>query len=205
MIIKTFEINKKKFDKQNFFLIYGENEGQKKEIIENLKKNLNGNIESYDEAQILNNTEVFYTKILNQSFFENEKIVIINRCSEKLYEIVKNLLEKSISDIKIIFNATILDKKSKLRSLFEKSDELIIIPTYKDTPITLMEIAKKFFNNYKITISQETINLLVNRCNGDRGNLKSELDKILIYMKIKKYKFGRNIQINKSCRKLQYK
>ena len=186
MIIKTFEINKKKFDEQNFFLIYGENEGQKKEIIENLKKDLNGNIESYDEAQILNNTEVFYTKIFNQSFFENEKIVIINRCSEKLYEIVKNLLEKSISDIKIIFNATILDKKSKLRSLFEKSDELIIIPTYKDTPITLMEIAKKFFNNYKITISQETINLLVNRCNGDRGNLKSELDKILIYMENKR-------------------
>ena len=186
MIIKTFEINKKKFDEQNFFLIYGENEGQKKEIIENLKKNLNRNIESYDEAQILNNTEVFYTKIFNQSFFENEKIVIINRCSEKLYEIVKNLLEKSISDIKIIFNATILDKKSKLRSLFEKSDELIIIPTYKDTPITLMEIAKKFFNNYKITISQETINLLVNRCNGDRGNLKSELDKILIYMENKR-------------------
>ena len=186
MIIKTFEINKKKFDKQNFFLIYGENEGQKKEIIENLKENLNGNIESYDEAQILNNTEAFYTKIFNQSFFENEKIVIINRCSEKLYEIVKNLLEKSISDIKIIFNATILDKKSKLRSLFEKSDELIIIPTYKDTPITLMEIAKKFFNNYKITISQETINLLVNRCNGDRGNLKSELDKILIYMENKR-------------------
>ena len=186
MIIKTFEINKKKFDEHNFFLIYGENEGQKKEIIENLKKNLNGNIESYDEAQILNHTEVFYTKIFNQSFFENEKIVIINRCSEKLYEIVKNLLEKSISDIKIIFNATILDKKSKLRSLFEKSDELIIIPTYKDTPITLMEIAKKFFNNYKIAISQETINLLVNRCNGDRGNLKSELDKILIYMENKR-------------------
>ncbi len=186
MIIKTFEINKKKFDKQNFFLIYGENEGQKKEIIENLKKNLNGNIEKYDEAQILNNTEVFYTKILNQSFFENEKIVIINRCSEKLYEIVKNLKEKSISDIKIIFNATILDKKSKLRSLFEKSDELIIIPTYKDTQITLMEMAKKFFNNYKIAISQETINLLVNRCSGDRGNLKSELDKILIYMQNKK-------------------
>ena len=186
MIIKTFEINKKKFDEHNFFLIYGENEGQKKEIIENLKKNLNGNIESYDEAQILNHTEVFYTKIFNQSFFENEKIVIINRCSEKLYEIVKNLLEKSISDIKIIFNATILDKKSKLRSLFEKSDELIIIPTYKDTQITLMEMAKKFFNNYKIAISQETINLLVNRCSGDRGNLKSELDKILIYMENKR-------------------
>ncbi len=186
MIIKTFEINKKKFDKQNFFLIYGENDGQKKEIIENLKKKLNGNIESYDETQILNNPEIFYTKIFNQSFFEKEKIIIINRCSEKLYEVIKNLEEKNVSDIKIILNATVLDKKSKLRNLFEKGDKLIIVPTYKDTSITLMEIAKKFFNNYKIAISQETINLLVSRCSGDRGNLKSELDKILIYMQNKR-------------------
>ena len=118
MIIKTFEIIKKKFDTHNFFLIYGENEGQKNEIIQALKNKLRGDIENYDETQILNNTEEFYAKIFNKSFFENEKIIIINRCSEKLYEVVKNLKEKSISDIKIIFNATILDKKSKLRSLF---------------------------------------------------------------------------------------
>jgi len=186
MIIKTFEVNRKKFNIQKFFLIYGENEGQKNEIIQDLKKNLRGNVESYDETQILNNTEVFYTKILNQSFFENEKIIIINRCSEKIYEVIENLKEKSISDIRIILNANTLDKKSKLRSLFEKSNELIVVPTYKDTSITLIEIAKKFFYNYKISISQETINLLVNRCNGDRGHLKSELDKILIYIQDKK-------------------
>ena len=186
MIIKTFEIIKKKFDTHNFFLIYGENEGQKNEIIQALKNKLRGDIENYDETQILNNTEEFYAKIFNKSFFENEKIIIINRCSEKLYEVVENLKEKNISDIKIILNANVLEKKSKLRNFFEKSKELVIVPTYKDTSITLMEIAKKFFYNYKISISQETVNLLVNRCNGDRGHLKSELDKILIYIQDKK-------------------
>ena len=87
MIIKTFEINKKKFDKQNFFLIYGENEGLKNEIIQILKKNFNGNIENYDETQIISNNELFYEKIFNQSLFEKEKIIIINRCSEKIYEV----------------------------------------------------------------------------------------------------------------------
>ena len=185
MIIKTFEIIKKKFDTHNFFLIYGENEGQKNEIIQALKNKLRGDIENYDETQILNNTEEFYAKIFNKSFFENEKIIIINRCSEKLYEVVENLKEKNISDIKIILNANVLEKKSKLRNFFEKSKELVIVPTYKDTSITLMEIAKKFFYNYKISISQETVNLLVNRCNGDRGHLKSELNKILIYIQDK--------------------
>ena len=186
MIIKSFEINKKKFDNQNFFLIYGENEGLKNEITQILKKNFKGNIENYDETQILGNNELFYEKLFNQSLFDEKKIIIINRCSEKIHEIFEDIIEKKISDVKIILNANILEKKSKLRNLFEKSNELIIIPTYKDTSITLADIAKKFFNNYKISISSETINLLVSRCNGDRGHLKSELDKILNYMHNKK-------------------
>ena len=193
MIIKTFEIKKNNLDYQNFFLIYGENEGLKKEIINILKKNLSGSINNFDEIQIINNKELFYEKVYNKSLFEKEKILIINRCSEKIYDVIETLLEKKISETKIILNANILEKKSKLRGLFEKSKELVIIPTYKDTSVTLIEIAKKFFYNYKISISQETINLLVNRCNGDRGHLKSELDKILIYVQDKKYKLRGNI------------
>ena len=186
MIIKIFEINRKKFDKENFFLIYGENEGLKNEIIKIIKKNLDGYFENYDESQIISNNEMFYEKMFNQSLFEKSKTIIINRCSDKIFEIIENIIKKKSSDIKIILNANILEKKSKLRNLFEKSDELIIVPTYKDTSTTLADIAKKFFNNYKISISSETINLLVSRCNGDRGHLKSELDKILIYMHNKK-------------------
>ena len=186
MIIKTFEIDKKKYDKQNFFLVYGENEGLKNEIIQTIKKNLNGVVENFDETQINNDKQTFYEKIFNRSLFEKEKIIIINRCSEKIYEVIENIVEGKISDIKIILNASVLEKKSKLRNMFEKRSELVIVPTYKDTSITLLEIAKKFFYNYKISISQETINLLVNRCNGNRGHLKSELDKILVYMNDKK-------------------
>ena len=186
MIIKYFEMNKKKFDNYNLFLIYGENEGLKKEIIQTLKKKFLGNIENYDEGQIISNNELFYEKLFNKSLFEKEKIIILNRCSEKIYEVIEKIIDKKISDIKIILNANALETKSKLRNLFEKRKELIIIPTYKDTSIVLAEIAKKFFYNYKISISQETINLLISRCNGDRGHLKSELNKILIYMDNKK-------------------
>tara|TARA_B100000886_G_scaffold303934_1_gene234857 strand:+ start:116 stop:1102 length:987 start_codon:yes stop_codon:yes gene_type:complete len=186
MIVKYFEINKKNFDNCNLFLIYGENEGLKKEIIQTLKKKISGNIENYDEEQIISNNELFYEKLFNKSLFEKEKIIIVNRCSEKICKIIEEIIDKKISDIKIILNANALETKSKLRNLFEKKKELIIVPTYKDTSIILVEIAKKFFYNYKISISQETINLLISRCNGDRGHLKSELDKILIYMNNKK-------------------
>ena len=185
MIIKYFEINKKKFDNYNLFLIYGENEGLKKEIIQTLKKKFSGNFENYDEGQIISNNEFFYEKLFNKSLFE-KKIIILNRCSEKICGVIEKIIDKKISDVKIILNANALETKSKLRNLFEKKKELIIIPTYKDTSIVLAEIAKKFFYKYKISISHETINLLISRCNGDRGHLKTELDKILIYMNNKK-------------------
>ena len=186
MIIKSFEIRKKKFDKQNFFLVYGENEGLKREIIETLREGFNGEKETIDETNVLKNTELFYEKLFNQSLFGSEKIIIIKRCSDKIFEIFENIFKKNISGIKIILIANVLEKKSKLRKLFETNKEFIIVPTYKDTLVSLIEITKRFFYNYKISISQETINLLVNRCNGDRGHLKSELDKILIYIKDKK-------------------
>ena len=185
MIIKTFEIKKKKIDTQNFFLVYGENDGLKNEIVQTLKKLFNGNTDNYDEAQILNNKEFFYENLLNKSLFDKEKIIIVNRCSERIYDIVESIIEKKIYDTKIILIANILEKKSKLRNLFEKDKNLIIVPTYKDNSDTLLEMARKFFYNYKISISQETINLLVNRCNGDRGHLKSELDKIHMYIQNK--------------------
>ena len=96
MIIKSFEIDKKKFNDQDFFLIYGENEGHKKEIIQSIKKKLKRDIESYDETQILNNDELFYEKVFNQSLFEKEKMFIINRCTEKIYELIESILRKTL-------------------------------------------------------------------------------------------------------------
>ena len=120
MIIKYFEINKEKFDYYNLFLIYGENEGLKKEIIQTLKKKFSGSIENYDEEQIISNNELFYEKLFNRSLFEIEKIIIVNRCSEKICGVIEKIIDKKISDIKIILNANALETKSKLRNLFEK-------------------------------------------------------------------------------------
>ena len=178
MIIKTFEIGKKKLNKESIFLVYGENDGLKFEVIKTIKEKLIGNVENFEETQILNNIDLFYEKIFNQSLFEKEKIVVINRCTDKIIEFINVIFKKNLSDIKIILNANILEKKSRLRKLFEENKELIIVPTYKDF-LTLAEI-EKFFYNYKISISQETINLLVNRCNGDRG-FKVWVDKFNLY------------------------
>lgn len=187
MIIKSFELNKIDLKKNNFFLFYGENEGLKKEIIEsNFKNNYPKKTFYYDESEVLNNKSNFFEEILSKSFFENEKLIIISRSTDKITSIIEEILEKKIDDLVLILNSGSLEKRSKLRLLFEKNKEIICIAFYEDNNQTLSSMANQFFRNNKIQISQQAINLIINRCRGDRQNLKNELNKIESFIKNKK-------------------
>ena len=187
MIVKSFEIEKLKIVKQKFFLFYGENEGLKNQTIQNLfKGKLNENIYRYDEKEVLGDKDNFIESISTKSFFDNERLIIISRTTDKIINFIEEVIEKNIEDITLILNSDVLEKKSKLRSLFEKNKQTICVPFYADNSQTLSGIVNNFFREKKISISQELINLLVNRSRGDRQNIKNELSKIENYIKNKK-------------------
>ena len=187
MIIKSNDTGKIDLDKNQYILLYGINEGAKADEISSLVlKNKDKTIARYEEKEILENNQNIYDDILSKSLFDNQKIIIINRASDKIFKFISELSEKNISDISFIINASALEKKSKLRSFFEKTKELICVPFYQDTPSSLSILTQNFLKEKKINISQENINLIINRCNGDRGILKGELNKIEFFCKNKK-------------------
>ena len=185
MILKTFEL-KKIPDNAIFYLLYGKNEGLKIDCVNQILEKSNGKIFNYEEKQVKDELESFYENILSGSLFESNKIIIINRASDKIFEIIQDLLDRDIANTKVIINAGILETRSKLRSLFEKKKNLICIPTYPDNNDTLSKLAVIFFRNENISISHENINLIIEKCNGDRNNLNNELNKIRNYAKEKK-------------------
>jgi len=185
MIIKSFETTKIELDKNKFVLLYGKNNGFKSEVTNNLLKD-KIEIKKYEEKEILENTNIFLENIFCKSLFENEKIIIIKRVTDKILKIIEELKEKNIEDVKIILNADVLEKKSKLRSFFEKSKEHVCVAFYPDTNQVLSKLAYNFFNQKKISISPANINLIVNKCNGDRETLFNELDKIEYFSKSRK-------------------
>jgi len=186
MINKVFELNNIDLKIQKFFLFYGENNGHKNEIIKKIfnKKYLE-NTYRYEENEIINNEEKFFADILSSSFFENEKLIIISRASDKIKVVIEEIIERKVRDLTIILNANILEKKSKLRAYFEKNKETICVPFYADNNQTLSGIVNIFFRENKIPISQESINLIVQRSRGDRQNLSNELEKIKGFIKNK--------------------
>ena len=185
MILKTFELNKIK-DNTIFYLLYGKNEGLKSDCINEIIKKEKGKIFKYEEKQIKDEIEPFFENVLSGSLFDSNKIIIINRATDKIYEIILNLIDRNISNLKIILNADLLETRSKLRSLFEKNKNLICIPTYQDNSETLSRLAALILKKENISISQQNMNLIVEKCNGDRQNLQNELGKIKNYSLNKK-------------------
>ena len=187
MIIKSFEVDKIKSTKNNLILIYGSNQGHKNQVINELFiKIFNGQISRLDESEILNNYEEFISSLINKSLFEDDKLIIVSRTSEKIIKLVNEILERKVENIKIILNSDNLEKKSKLRALFEKEKNLTCIPFYEDNEKNLSSLTQNFFRNKKIKVSQEIINVLVGRSRGDRANLFNELNKIEILSITKK-------------------
>ena len=180
MIIKSYELNKTNFKENKFFLFYGKNEGYKAEVINKLIESKK-NITIYDEKELLENSNDFMESVISKSLFENEKIIIIKRASDKIFKIFENILSKNIADLKIIINAGNLDKRSKLRSYFEKSKQLVCVAFYPDNEQTLSKLAHNFVKEKRIVISSSNLNLIVGKCIGDRGKLINEMKKIENY------------------------
>jgi DNA polymerase-3 subunit delta len=177
MILKSFEVNKVNLNLYNLFLFYGKNEGFKNEVTKNILKN-KSNILNYEEKEILENEDNFVENLLTKSLFDDEKIIIIKRATDKILKVLEEITEKNIKDIKIILDADVLEKKSKLRSFFEKDKKLVCVPFYPDNDQTISKLAYNFLNNKKISLSPSNINLIVSKCSGDREALVNELQKI---------------------------
>jgi DNA polymerase III subunit delta len=182
MIIKSYEIKKINLENNHFILFYGKNEGLKNEATNDLIQKKNS-ISNYDEKEILNNQDYFIENILTKSLFEDEKIIIIRRATDKILKIIEELDDKNHDGIYVIINSDNLEKKSKLRSFFEKNKKYICVPFYPDTNQVLSKLTFDFFKKNNISISAANINLIVSKCNGDRENLFNELNKIKYYSK----------------------
>ena len=182
MIVKYNEINKINCDKNKIILLYGHNDGFKNEAT-NLIFKVKKNIFVFEEKEILENPEILFDKVLSKSLFENEKFIIIKRATDKILKIIEEIDAKEITDTTILINSEHLEKKSKLRSFFEKSKKNICVAFYPDNTQTLSIIANNFLRERKISLSQADINLIVQKCNEDRGILMNELTKIEYFNK----------------------
>jgi DNA polymerase-3 subunit delta len=182
MLIKSHELKNFKIKDTDFYLFYGPNTGLIEETINKIFKPIfTKNIINYDEADLLNNIHSFKEMIFNKSFFDDEKFIIINRASNKILDLIQELIESQVTDLKMIIKAGPLEKKSKLRSYFEKNKLTVITAFYEENYQSLLLMIKKIFKEKQIVVSNEIISLIIERSKGNRISINNEIEKISSY------------------------
>ena len=181
MIKKNYEIEKLN-QNFNYFLFYGKNEGLKNETIIKLNHKKK-EVLNYDEKEVLENQSFFIEKVLSKSLFDEDKIIVIKRSTDKIVKLIDELNTRNIEETIIIIIADNLDKKSKLRLLFEKDNRMVCVPFYPDNEQVLSKLAYNFLQDRKISMSPSNINMIINKCGGERETLINELQKIEYFCK----------------------
>ncbi len=186
MIIKSYilEQNIKTIFQKKLFLIYGENQGLKDDIKKEVIKN-KGKFEVLRMYQddILKNEELLINEIKNKSLFEESKIILINDATDKILPLFEKFAKEISNDIIVVF-ADVLDKKSKLRNFFEKSNEYGVAACYEDNEIQLRKLITSKLKEYK-NVTPRIVNLLIQNADLKRNKINNEIDKIKSFFKEK--------------------
>ena len=181
MIYKSYliEQNISLLDK-NLFLFYGENLGLKNELKDKIKfQNKKAEIINLSQDDIINNIDNFFNEVLNISLFDEKKIYFINQVNDKILDAIK-IIEPKIDSQKFYLISESLDKRSKIRNYFEKSNNCGVVACYIDNEISFKKIIIERLKNYK-GVTTENINLISDKCNLNRDKLNNELDKIYTF------------------------
>ncbi|MDC0339812.1 DNA polymerase III subunit delta [Pelagibacteraceae bacterium] len=179
MIFKSYvlEQNLKSIDNCKIILFYGENQGLKEEFKKNIKEaNKNNEKLNLLQDEIIKNENLLINEISNKSLFNNKKIIFIDQVNEKILNIIEEMAE-DVSDEKIVIFAGNLDKKSKLRSYFEKSKLCGIVACYQDNEITIKKIITNKLSDYQ-GLSTQVINFIIQNTGLNRSKVNNEIEKI---------------------------
>ena len=163
--------------KEKISLFYGENLGLKNDFKRIIKEvNSEDEILYFNQDEIIQNNNVLIKEITNVSLFEKKKIFFIENINDKFLDLVMEI-EKIVADNKLFLFADILEKKSKLRNYFEKSEICAAIPCYADNDLSLKKLIQSKLEEYS-GLTGNNINMILDSTNLDRAKLNNELEKI---------------------------
>ena len=209
MIYKSYilEQNLNSIKDCKFFLFYGENIGLKKEFKKKIKQQYSKvDFINLFQDDILKNKEILINEVANKSLFKENKIIFIQQANDKILEILENVSEK-LDNERIFIFSDVLDKRSKLRSFFEKNKSFGLTACYNDNEISIRKIITTSLKDFK-NLSTEIVNLIIQNTNLDRNKVNNELEKIKSCFLDKKLEFTKieellNIKTNEDFNNLK--
>ena len=190
MKIKAYElkglVEKKKYAA---YLVYGQNKGlvrEKSQIIIDSYKNDETEVIKFENDELISEPEKLSNEFNTFSLTAEKKIIHVLNTKDNLVKTITNTVSDQDSNNLIIFETGELTPRSKLRKYFEKEKNLGILACYFDTEKDVQDLIETTFKKEGMSINRDIVLLIAKHLGNERHIIKSELEKIILYLKDKK-------------------
>ena len=190
MKIKGYElkdlVEKKKYAA---YLVYGQNKGlvrEKSQTIIDAYKDDQTEIIKFENDELISNSEKLSNEFNTFSLTAKKKIIHVLNTKDNLTEIITGTVNNQDSINLIVFETSELTPRSKLRKFFEKEKYVGVLACYFDTEQDVRDLIETTFKKEDISISKDICLLIAEHLGNERHIIKSELEKIILYLKDKK-------------------
>ena len=157
-------------------LLHGPDSGVISDLVKNVSKRLNANLKNLSNIE----PEEISSVLNNMNFFTSKEVVKISVKSFNLSETVKQAISKENLHFPI-FIAGEIDPNDKFRKFFEKSANLASIGCYPDENFSIRKFLTVKLREANKMITPDALEFLCNNLYGNRGIIKTEIEKLILY------------------------
>jgi DNA polymerase-3 subunit delta len=115
------------------------------------------------------------------SLMGGRRVVRVRPAGEESVAALENLVAATAGDALIVVEAGNLAPRSGLRALAETEPTLAAVPCYLDSAAALEGLVESSARAQGMKVEPEALDWIVERLGGDRGQTRSEIDKLLLY------------------------
>ncbi len=115
------------------------------------------------------------------SLMGGRRVIRVRPAGEETTKALENLVEAPAGDALIIVEGGNLTPRSNLRTLAETEATLAALPCYMDNDAALEGLVESAARTIGLTVEPDALEWIVERLGGDRGQTRSEIDKLMLY------------------------
>lgn len=178
----------KSFDAQfSFVLIYGPDEGlvrERADIISlQIVSDLNDtfNIARPELSSLSDQPSILGDEMASLSMLGGRRVVRLDGATEKAVKACEIAMEGLKTDNLLIVTAGSLTPRSKLRLLFESSNNAAALPCYADNIRDIEALIFEILNSYGLRAEAAAISYLSTALGNDRAVTRGEIEKLALY------------------------
>ena len=168
-------------------LIHGSDNSKVDFCAQQIAVNLSGySIQVMDFAAVNKAPDLLFSELANFAMFSSKKLIKLINVAGSISKELKSVIDGNVGDHYLMFIASDLPSSSSIKTYMEGSKKFGVVACYKDSSSNLYNEISYYLKQNNVEYTSEIISYLQPYFNHNKLPIRSELEKLALYLGKKK-------------------